>query len=95
MIKDGLTAEKESAKVAESKKLQAGDLTYEENKAAAAINARLQIDGISAEKSQIKAKVSFFQKSSEFESKITITHQTINLQPWVFYRINHSHLLMA
>lgn len=63
MIKDGLTAEKESAKVAESKKLQTGDLTYEENKAAAATTARLEIDGISAEKSQIKAKVSTFDNS--------------------------------
>ncbi|KAF7270944.1 hypothetical protein GWI33_016122 [Rhynchophorus ferrugineus] len=56
VIKDGLTAEKESTKVAEMKKIQAGDLTYEENKAAAATTARLEIDGISAQKSQIKAK---------------------------------------
>ncbi|KAH1003265.1 hypothetical protein HUJ05_011196 [Dendroctonus ponderosae] len=58
VVKDGVTAEKESANVAESKRLHAGDVTYEENKAAAAIKARVEIDGISAEKSHIKAKVS-------------------------------------
>lgn len=54
---DGFSAQKESAKRAEIKKLQAGDLSYEENSAAAATRARLEIDGVSAEKSQLKAKV--------------------------------------
>lgn len=58
MVKDGFSAEKESANCAEMKKLQAGDVSYEENSAAAATRARLEIDGISAEKSQITAKVS-------------------------------------
>ena len=56
-MKDGFSAEKESAKCAEMKKIQAGDLSYEENSAAAASRARLEVDGVSAEKSQMKAKV--------------------------------------
>jgi hypothetical protein len=56
-VKDGFSAEKESAKCAEMKKIQSGDVSYEENSAAAASRARLEIDGVSAEKSQMKAKV--------------------------------------
>ncbi|XP_044267301.1 NAD(+) hydrolase sarm1 isoform X2 [Tribolium madens] len=56
VVKDGISAEKESAKCAEMKKIQAGDVSYEENSAAASSRARLEIDGISAEKSQMKAK---------------------------------------
>lgn len=57
VVKDGLTAEKASANCAELKRVQAGDLSYEEAKAAAASRARLEIDGVSAEKSQVHAKV--------------------------------------
>lgn len=57
MVKDGLTAEKASANCAELKRVQAGDLSYEEAKAAAASRARLEVDGVSAEKSQVQAKV--------------------------------------
>ncbi|KAJ8983244.1 hypothetical protein NQ317_011653 [Molorchus minor] len=56
VVKDGFRAEKESAKCAEMKKLQAGDVSYEENSAAAATRARLELDGVSAEKSQVTAK---------------------------------------
>jgi hypothetical protein len=56
VVKDGFSAEKESAKCAEMKKIQSGDVSYEENSAAAASRARLEIDGVSAEKSQMKAK---------------------------------------
>lgn len=58
MVKDGLTAEKASANCAELKRVQAGDVSYEEAKAAAASRARLELDGVSAEKSQVQAKVS-------------------------------------
>lgn len=58
MVKDGFSAEKASANCAEIKRVQAGDLSYEENSAAAASHARLEIDGVSAEKSQVQAKVS-------------------------------------
>lgn len=81
VIKDGLTAEKESSKVAEMKKIQAGDLTYEENKAAAATTARLDIDGISAEKSQIKAQEARSLKAgdiSQQESK-NLAHTNMKL----------------
>ncbi|XP_018575801.1 uncharacterized protein LOC108914458, partial [Anoplophora glabripennis] len=56
VVKDGFSTEKESANCAEMKKLQAGDVSYEANSAAAATRARLEIDGISAEKSQLTAK---------------------------------------
>lgn len=39
------------------KKIQAGDLSYEENSAAAATRARVEMDGVSAEKSHLTAKV--------------------------------------
>ncbi|KAL1490699.1 hypothetical protein ABEB36_013351 [Hypothenemus hampei] len=81
VIKDGLTAEKESAKVAESKRLQTGDMTYEENKAAAATKARLEIDGISAQKSHIKAKEARSLKAgdiSQQESK-NLAHTNMKL----------------
>ncbi|XP_050500568.1 NAD(+) hydrolase sarm1 isoform X4 [Diabrotica virgifera virgifera] len=56
VMKDGISAEKESAKMAEMKILQAGDVSYEENNAARATRARVEIDGVSAEKSQVMAK---------------------------------------
>ncbi|KAL3269166.1 hypothetical protein HHI36_008249 [Cryptolaemus montrouzieri] len=56
VVKDGFSAEKESAKCAEMKKLQTGDVSYEENSAAAATRARLEVDGVSAEKSLLTSK---------------------------------------
>ncbi|CAH1986152.1 unnamed protein product [Acanthoscelides obtectus] len=56
VLKDGISAEKESAKCADMKKLQAGDMSYEENRAAAAIRAKLEMDGVSAEKTHHSAK---------------------------------------
>lgn len=41
----------------ESKKIQAGDVSYEENNEAAATRARVEMDGVSAEKSHVTAKV--------------------------------------
>ncbi|XP_023021825.2 sterile alpha and Armadillo motif isoform X5 [Leptinotarsa decemlineata] len=69
VMKDGMSAEKESAKVAESKKIQAGDLSYEENSAAAATRARLEIDGVSAEKSQLTAKEARLLKAGELSQQ--------------------------
>ena len=57
-MKDGFSAEKKSTNSAEMKRVQTGDVSYEENSAAVASHARLEIDGISAEKSQLKAMVS-------------------------------------
>ncbi|XP_076253319.1 sterile alpha and armadillo motif isoform X12 [Rhynchophorus ferrugineus] len=80
VIKDGLTAEKESTKVAEMKKIQAGDLTYEENKAAAATTARLEIDGISAQKSQIKAKEARSLKAGDVQQQESKNLEHTNLK---------------
>ncbi|XP_022916162.1 NAD(+) hydrolase sarm1 isoform X2 [Onthophagus taurus] len=55
VVKDGFSAEKKSANCAELKRVQAGDVSYEENSAAASSHARLEVDGISAEKSQVQA----------------------------------------
>lgn len=79
-MKDGFSAEKESAKCAETKKLQTGDLSYEENKAAAATRARLELDGISAEKSQIKAKVLHFFLLL-YSTRNTLFLRTLTRQP--------------
>lgn len=56
-MKDGFSAEKSSANCAELKRMQAGEVSYQENSAAAATHARLEIDGVSAEKSHLLAKV--------------------------------------
>ncbi|CAH0554540.1 unnamed protein product [Brassicogethes aeneus] len=72
VIKDGLCAEKESANCEEMKKIQAGDVSYEENSAAAASRARLEVDGVSAEKSLVTAKEQKLLKAgdlSQAESK--------------------------
>lgn len=69
VVKDGFSTEKESANCAEMKKLQAGDVSYEENSAAAATRARLEIDGISAEKSQLTAKEARSLKAGELSQQ--------------------------
>lgn len=71
VIKDGFSAEKKTANCAESKMVQAGDVSYEENSAAASSHARLEIDGISAEKSQLQAMVSHLIKLKLIKVKIT------------------------
>lgn len=58
VVKDGFSAEKESANHAEMKTVKAGDVSYAEAQATAARRARLEIDGVTAEKNQIHAKVS-------------------------------------
>lgn len=39
------------------KRVQAGDVSYQENSSAAASHAKLEIDGVSAEKSLVQAQV--------------------------------------
>lgn len=46
----------------ESKKIQTGDVSYEENSQAAAIRARVEMDGLSAEKSHVTAKVGHYYR---------------------------------
>lgn len=43
------------------KRVQTADLSYEENSNAVAKHARLEVDGVTAEKSLVKAKVSIFR----------------------------------
>ncbi|XP_031338898.1 sterile alpha and TIR motif-containing protein 1 isoform X4 [Photinus pyralis] len=64
VVKDGFSAEKASANCAEVKRMQAGELSYQENSAAAASHARLEIDGVSAEKSHLHAKFQLMNGTS-------------------------------
>lgn len=81
MITDGYSAEKESANCAEMKKLQTGDVSYEENSAAAATRARLEVDGVSAEKSLLTSKVSLsecYLASTMLNSRWMVLHVSHN-----------------
>ncbi|KAF5298204.1 hypothetical protein FQA39_LY02628 [Lamprigera yunnana] len=69
VIKDGFSAEKASANCAEVKRMQAGELSYQENSAAAASHARLEIDGVSAEKSHVHAKEARSLKAGELSQQ--------------------------
>ncbi|XP_031338896.1 sterile alpha and TIR motif-containing protein 1 isoform X2 [Photinus pyralis] len=69
VVKDGFSAEKASANCAEVKRMQAGELSYQENSAAAASHARLEIDGVSAEKSHLHAKEARSLKSGELSQQ--------------------------
>lgn len=55
---DSYSEQKASSKYAESKSLQTGEVSYEENAERAACHAKLEMDGVSAEKSRLKSKVS-------------------------------------
>ncbi|KAK5645306.1 hypothetical protein RI129_006606 [Pyrocoelia pectoralis] len=81
VVKDGFSAEKASANCAEVKRMQAGELSYQENSAAAASHARLEIDGVSAEKSHLHAKEARSLKAGELsqqESK-NMAHTTMKV----------------
>lgn len=58
VVKDGFSAEKAIANTAEMRALQAGDVSYKEQSAASAARARVEMDGVSAEKSIAAARVS-------------------------------------
>lgn len=66
-VMDGVTAEQATANSAELKRIQTSDLSYQEQSAAAAMRARLDIDGVSAEKSlalkQVRSLPSFLHAS--------------------------------
>ena len=59
VVTDGFSAEKATANSAEMRALQAGDVSYKEQSAATAARARVELDGVSAEKSVAAARVSF------------------------------------
>lgn len=58
VVTDGFSAEKAIANTAEMRAVQAGDVSYKEQSAASAARARVEIDGVSAEKSVAAARVS-------------------------------------
>lgn len=51
MVTDGYSSEEQRANSAEMKKVQTNDMSYQEKSAASAMRARLELDGVSAEKS--------------------------------------------
>lgn len=59
VVTDKFSAQKATANSVELKSLQAGDVNYQEKTAAAAMKARVDMNGMSAEKSQLQKKVSF------------------------------------
>lgn len=58
---DGYSSEEATANASHSRRLQAGDLHYEESGQAAAMKARLEMDGITAEKAAAVKQVSFLE----------------------------------
>lgn len=71
VVTDGFSAEKSSQNCAELKRVQAGDVSYQENSAAALSRARLEVDGMSAEKTHSLAKVGVFFHSDKYEYTLT------------------------
>lgn len=64
VVTDGFSAEKATANSAEMRALQTGDVSYKEQSAATAARARVELDGVSAEKSVAAARVSSLVKLS-------------------------------
>lgn len=60
VVTDSFSAEKATANKMEMKSLQAGEVNFQEKTAAAAMKARVDMNGISAEKSQVQKQVSYF-----------------------------------
>lgn len=58
VVTDGFSREQASSNSAELKRVQAGDVQYEEKKAAAAVMDRLEIDGVKTEQNAAMLKVS-------------------------------------
>lgn len=58
VVTDGYSTEQASTNSAEMKRLQAGDMDYQESKAASAMRNRVEVDGISAEQNAAMLKVS-------------------------------------
>lgn len=58
VVTDGYSAEKATANSAEMRALQTGEVSYKEQSAATAARARVELDGVSAEKSVALASVS-------------------------------------
>jgi hypothetical protein len=50
VVTDGFSSEQATANSTEMKRVHAGEVSYQEQSAAAAVRARLEMDGVSAEK---------------------------------------------
>ena len=61
MITDSFSSEKERANSAEIKRMQSGDVNFRENSATSALRARLDMDGLSTEKTQLLKQVSLIR----------------------------------
>jgi len=61
-VTDGFSAEEQRANSAQVKKVEAGELSYQEKSAAHAIRSRLEMDGVSAEKSHATMQVSVMKR---------------------------------
>ena len=59
VVTDGFSAEQATANSSEMKRVQTGEVSYQEQSAAAAMRAKLEIDGVSAEKSMALKQVGF------------------------------------
>lgn len=59
VVTDGFSSEQATSNSAEMKRLQAGDIDYHEKKATAAMQNRLEVDGVKTEEKAAIVKVSF------------------------------------
>jgi hypothetical protein len=58
VVTDGFSSQQATANSTEMKRLQTGEMSYQEQSTAAAVRARLEMDGVSAEKSMALKQVS-------------------------------------
>lgn len=58
LVTDGFSSEQATANSTELKRVQTGEMSYHEQSAASAVRARLEMDGVSAEKSVALKQVS-------------------------------------
>ncbi|GAB0093847.1 Sterile alpha and TIR motif-containing protein 1 [Sergentomyia squamirostris] len=69
VVTDGFSSEQASTNSAEMKRLQAGDLEYQEAKAASAMRNRVELDGISTEANAAMLKEARSLKSGEMQQQ--------------------------
>uniref|UniRef100_A0A0K8SPA2 ADP-ribosyl cyclase/cyclic ADP-ribose hydrolase n=2 Tax=Lygus hesperus TaxID=30085 RepID=A0A0K8SPA2_LYGHE len=73
VVVDGFSAERASANTSEMKRVQAGDVTYQESQQAAQRRARLEMDGITAEK-----QLNMHQEKKSLKAGEITQHETQN-----------------
>ncbi|XP_050097994.1 NAD(+) hydrolase sarm1 isoform X3 [Anopheles aquasalis] len=67
LVKDGFSSEQATLNSAESKKLHAGDLQYQEQAALAAMSTRMEVDGVKAEEKGAILKEARSVKMGDFQ----------------------------